>query len=1461
MTTQNDILRKGLGFSASTNPSAQRQEERLKGAPFKDTPRRQLSYPFGQKGATRFVGAIAQGTLIAVSTPTAHPARSTALTEETIFYGATVYAEGTAGEVTGVATFDAGFDVSYLAALLGGGEILCLALFHRSIALAEDDQKTLGVFNITNVGGSLITVETTRALPDLLDDYTWAVFTPAPTQLLPFPQASSTTGKTTTYCTILPQGHPAYRKTGRLETTGESYVQDGQPIIDQSTVATGSFVQQADGRILATLSHAGGSAIYAEGDFIFTLNGLVGRTIPSSFVPGAPSTEEIIIEPFWDVNISDLSANLVAFRLLSVQEVLDLGVAALPIGGNIYSKETALASLRVKPLVAPLDGPFALRGQSGAEIYYGAYQRQIGYGVTLYPADALGAADTSKPITNFDTVILDPDVDEPQSITIDYAEGILSLSHPISLTGGDLNPAGFTDGSGAPRIFASFFAYQDVAEGVVRRPVTQNQASTFTWEQNTRISTKGEGGFTYTFPVGASYLAPTPTTATRQTSLTLKPDLNEDTDEGSLAWSWELVPGTTQLTQMGQIIYGRLDKDDPEYQFTFAPDTVALDYNKNRPLASASPPSLEQPFFGIAGGLKTATSFSEFSWGAVSAGVNDQLNFLVNRIRVAHTLPPGVYTAITLAAEIQGAITAAALAQGEATGGISVVATITGEVDISAYGIYFLVGSAHSNLGFPESMGIQGEELDLLFGYNSDTQNRLSYNALSNFLTYDGQDIRVNPNVPQKTRASLVDTALSYDRQYPHYMISGGLVTDAGGGLFNVTGGTCKHAAVAEREGNTVTTFSGSFADLTGQPAAHYVVYYDPAQDDINVIDSLSVGYDPSFNTTVFGVPLAVIDWDGLAATSVKDMRRYAREAQSSSFLTVGFTGLSQLDNADFETLEAALTYITYTNTGVREIRLLTGFVLDNKTHYIPPYVTINGQGNTLVLLNYTTPPFICQNPLNLDISQGVIFKELTLAVAAGFNSTLIPPSLIQDGQGTLILDHVDVTQASGTTSNIEYVWKASDSLYSSMEVLYCNFELQGSSFGLFSEQHKYVVKDCSMVINATKDSQALLRIVQPSTQVILERCDFVVDLALPDSGRCPIVRSASNTAVGVNVVMRQCDVLTARTTVMNLASTAASPSSWLWEGGKLDFDSTQRLITSFGLSTPDSLKIVWQDIKGTISTVGGANHFELGINAQVYFTRCDLERLRYVWDTGGTSGSLSFRDCTLRGQVSGESHEIEVGHDGVQVFFANTFADLKLYNNFAGAALFTPTIKIHAVHSHFEHLNDPIIEITGTNVAPLINLDGCTFQAREGEGGEGALISLNTPGLGFGEMFVQGCTFKHTSGSSYAGEASAIQTVTRFTSFIIANSYFRDFTAAAAAGISCGWTVAGGDINLSVTGCQFYNYPVTVGPPNKSVAIVLFANADIATLTANVAVQALTLAADFTLDGTNIVNNLPRFI
>lgn len=80
----------------------------------------------------------------------------------------------------------------------------------------------------------------------------------------------------------------------------------------------------------------------------------------------------------------------------------------------------------------------------------------LGFRMVLFPAqdddaDGQGAPDFNRPILGRELVI-DPSIDEPQFLTIDYSAGTVKLSHPPPETaGGDIIPGGLFSGPNNPR--------------------------------------------------------------------------------------------------------------------------------------------------------------------------------------------------------------------------------------------------------------------------------------------------------------------------------------------------------------------------------------------------------------------------------------------------------------------------------------------------------------------------------------------------------------------------------------------------------------------------------------------------------------------------------------------------------------------------------------------------------------------------------------------------------------------------------------------------------------------------------------------------------------------------------------------------------------------------------------------------------------------------------------------------
>jgi hypothetical protein len=459
--SKDEILLKTLFGKLALDKEASVQEEPLK----RKTDSEPLEIVSGEFArGVRVLGNVIGPSLMAQNgggSPPPHPYKHRRLVQQIALFGGDVRAEGTEG------TGNPGSNVFET----GGVTVDHLSPGSEDLILLIDGNNQLEVrtFQVNDASGTNLLLN--NSVQVAASSATWSVYNPNPCRL--FPASSENPGSETTYLTVVPENWPVIST--RLSednggrSTKASYTLESD--YNGSTDSTGE-------RPIVDIDNTSGSNYFSTGDFIsfetpyntgFNNKPLVVR---SSNLSGG--VETLTLTPFYDTNIELMNSNTLDSSSTSVHKLrtvsdlfdnIDSTISAQGLlGTNNFSPKdsNALDSVRMKPLV----DPSRLQSLSGGGFESGSAESFMkeetgeasddhGVGLVLFPADGSGRPDLSNPIHNFENVTIDSSVDEEQFIHVDHSEGAIHLSHPIA-AGDDLNPNSYTDGTGRPRLFATF---------------------------------------------------------------------------------------------------------------------------------------------------------------------------------------------------------------------------------------------------------------------------------------------------------------------------------------------------------------------------------------------------------------------------------------------------------------------------------------------------------------------------------------------------------------------------------------------------------------------------------------------------------------------------------------------------------------------------------------------------------------------------------------------------------------------------------------------------------------------------------------------------------------------------------------------------------------------------------------------------------------------------------------------
>jgi hypothetical protein len=928
-------------------------------------------------GDVRVIGDIKTEALLAqnpVNThPTYHPSRHRKLTQQINFFGGDVIAEGTAGNIVSATELDTeGVVVNHV----GEGDLLWIT--------HPKSDESLGTYRVLESSGTVMTIQ--GEFPAQNDNYHFVVYRPNPVQLLPYPSEADK-GKETTYLTVLPKLWPVWEHPFSDKRDGVVL----SPLKETHThQGFANIVRRANDQLEVYLDNATTVPFFEEGDFII-LGEDFGPFLVSVIDLDTGQSEEILtLTPCHNTNVNLLSSDKVGTtvsKLYSCQEVIE---------NNALLNENLIQAIRVKNLIAPQDltGSWedasneyianlnsststtdSLRQHASRSTYNvlkPAKAKDLGFRMVLFPAKADGTPDLTRPVFPDRPLVLDPSVEEEQDILVDYAEGVVSFSHPLA-EDGDLNPNHFLDDEDQVRVFATFVALNGAVSPVSSQEVSVRLSGKES-PIHTSISYKSEG----LDPVEKDAWVVDLTEGSIQEDYFDHPEFIQgggkkrkiafsSGDEGRVEQRVQFRDEERGSTHLSTIGFGKiLNTDDPN-QIFFVPDAG----NQYRKGEGNTLEYQELPDVKVSS-EKRHISF-QVSDPVEIDGTNNTLNLVINETEVSLVLDDGFYSLgqflSTIPAKLSndyglilGQDFFIEASQRRQEGKYTFKLFSDSYMEVLAGSMNTTVGLVEGEV-FPENIKLSLKTSD---GLNTSLTRRTG----SGVLEYSGSDVLLSGT------ASLVDTFLYLDRT-TSYAVLGvptgrkanekqafALVNEAGVNLTpNSTTvkfrkfGILKYPnfrASQLHRGKSLRIFSGASdtVEISFPEDDTYYVYYDAIQDLFLPIKVSDVT-DPTFEGTVLGVPLYIVTIEGGYVAKLFDVRDFHTSENAGSDITVGPT------QGRYTSLKGALLRLAHCvsagkgdlfskNRTFRLVEDITWYMDNEGSHTFSVNAIVDGQGHTI---------------------------------------------------------------------------------------------------------------------------------------------------------------------------------------------------------------------------------------------------------------------------------------------------------------------------------------------------------------------------------------------------------------------------------------------------------------------------------------------------------------------------------
>lgn len=998
--------------------------------------------------------------------PLSIPRRFRRWVEPALVFGADLFSEGGALDVTAPGTVESLQDVNFAGnfnqspnfGVITDTFLMLHAPTNFTNAGAKSNLQAL------SVGASALDeITLTTANLDVADggsQYRWSHYGFYPPQLLPLPNSD---GNVTAYATILPDDWPV------ISWTKEFFDLTFGAALTKTNINTVNVLNIASEQV--TIEVPLGSLVADE--YIL----MQSRVFHVDFVFNAGATDGALVTPIhtFDYDGLEFSTGISIQTLYTVGELIadPTNSPGLDASGNtipaLYDSPF-LDWIRVRRLYPPI-ATDRNRSLLGAFIDTTPTEK-IGFAPALIPATAGGDRELAvRGITDFSNVTLDPAVTEDQEILIDYREGVFHLSHPIA-AGSDLNPNSFTDGNGYPRLYAVFTAYNQetvpttvtqlrrggVKTGITSVPVDTEESTPVSglsgWKVTLGDEATGLGDYYYYNPNEGGDANPPIEFGGRNEALYLL-ESNTAHDDGPLI-VFQKRSDQDGSYMVGALAYngnGSQDAEDTS-QFSFYPDLLD---NSGTGLTNVN-----RADFRI-GTARQVVDVNNTLYYAISPG--DTLVGVLNGIDFDITLIDDAADAVDSAAPGTGII----VTDGQRSIPEiieDIVAKMPGTlIRGEDYDLDFFVDGTNYIFRFEASRSLEittddanlfggatavPEDIKLTFGYNGQVEAILRYVRETNELHFNGEGIRV-----AETKLGVPGPA--------SWVYEGFDVNET-----NTEGGT----VFLGLEAGTVITSDGpqrvdTDTRLALAPDQRIGVYYNPGTGTIQSINQTATSDTPFQSIGPDAVPLYIVRTSLVPdITYVVDVRDFYSQAHATTNLTVGTEGR-------FDTFAGAIEYAKYHAANLLSrpvVELYNSFILDvsevNTDSYpniqptpydgapiaLPRDILFLGNGHTVTVEGvpnetggFGDPVFRADQNFNPGVAgfSNVEFRDINFAVSVG---QATPVSLMAgnfDNNGRAQFHNVTLLgNGVGEQFNLYGATNANNSLQS--EVLVSNCSLDG---------------------------------------------------------------------------------------------------------------------------------------------------------------------------------------------------------------------------------------------------------------------------------------------------------------------------------------------------------------------------------------------------------------------------------
>lgn len=1409
-----DLLRKLLEGKTSTEDTLTTQEEPLGSGVIPKPSSINFGPLLGSSGDLRFIGDVDDYSLNAQSAPATTPYRHRRLAQQKLLYGAKVLAEGTDGTLTnGSATFTSGLsDLSYLTGF--GLANLRLVISNTSSIGSGDASVITTTFGIDAVAGANLTLDRaySSAFTPLTSVY-WQVILPQPVELLGWP--GSNDAESLVYLCTKPGEWPIRNSAVTLDTSA----------------ATAQITAENRLEITAETSDP---QVFQVGDWA-SVSGEPFYVQDVSYTPGTPNTEIITLTPFYgsEFPVDLLNLPSTVTKMYSVADLITDPYTKIDefLGETVWEAEDGrvLEDLRVKNLVRPDQVPEKFRNSVHGVFLSpeDATAPQPGYGLALFPADGSGDPDLANPILDLENLTIDPSITEAQQVFVDYTEGLIRLSHPISLTGGDLNPNAYTDSRGRPKLFAAFVVHngsalpqasqslEDYAPGLA----SANSAQAKRGASQTRVRVDAEG-----LEISVS----------SEDDIYHEDDLSErevirsgttDRGYGPLHEVQYRSPASRRLMR-SEYRMGTLAVGDRRRQFIVRPVLVE----------EGSADGDTQYDWRLAEGQKQVDTTTDDLYAAITASTNI-VSLIANGVPFTVTLTPGpAPTAAALAASISGAYTAAEAALGLPAQDFSADVVDSGGNDLvritTSGDLYLRNGTAHAALGLATDSVVNPSNIYQQWGFDGDVERQEAYSTTTQDLEASYKDIRLYES--DVYNSSLRGASQTADEVYPKFVISGGAPTSSGAATVDVASMVIKHPNYDAARGATITEVAGATFDFSAEADGTYFIYYDFTTQALAFIDRTTVGFDPLFDSAPnYGLPIAQLQVASslVPINQIFDVRRFANRALESNFITVG-------SNGTFKTLRAACAYVANRNTGTGPtanvqqgaftIRLLEDITLDgtqsDENVYIPSNTVLDLAGNTITCDSWTggpgTGPFFLGNQIGDDefVATNVVVRNGQIT-CSNFGSGATAPDLFISLPGAAGFSAFDVTfedlrfDAGGPQEVNRFVdvEVASGFFETAVKIRRCVFEFNTVFVGTLVEYVGGVsgiveVEDSVIYCGTSNGAKAAIDInaVGTSTRIINST------ITLIDGGADQKLFSdiALGSPAASSLYIQNSTIQGADANIIESDSSVANPLRLEIVNSSVNFDNAFALVINpSGILDGAIIKVTDCEIIDNLDSAAGNPQISFGEDCEISFSGSRVSNFVMLGTANTNTSVVRVDSCRFLGGLTEEQDANGGSGGGTSCLISLTAGNLYMSNT---------------------RFQGRIDGLSGTTDGSLLFLSNSFISGSVGAGAFGRIVDLEG---GFAK--ITNCTFTNATagtseilrireaGTGVVAEPQVVLTGCRFAHTVnnailidgamdavnIMSSYFSGVGGGAAA-IEVTDQGASNDVNLHVSGGQMEGYP-----------------------------------------------------